>query len=40
MLLKLRFAFDHYINLRPSCLYPGAGIPLANPGNIDFVVVA
>ena len=39
MLLKLRFAFDHYINLRPSRLYPGAVSPLANPGNIDFVVV-
>ena len=39
MLLKLRFAFDHYINLRPSRLYPGAVSPLANPSNIDFVVV-
>ena len=34
MLLKLRFAFDHYINLRPSRLYPGAVSPLANPGKI------
>ena len=23
LLLKLRFAFDHYVNLRPSRLYPG-----------------
>ena len=39
MLLKLRFAFDHYINLRPTRLYPGAVSPLSSPGEIDFVVV-
>ena len=39
MLLKLRFAFDHYINLRPARLYPGAVSPLSSPGEIDFVVV-
>lgn len=39
MLLKLRFSFDHYINLRPARLYPGAVSPLSNPGEIDFVVV-
>ena len=39
MLLKLRFSFDHYINLRPARLYPGAVSPLRNPGEIDFVVV-
>ncbi len=39
LLLKLRFAFDHYINLRPSRLYPGVPTPLANPGEVDFVVV-
>ena len=39
LLLKLRFAFDHYINLRPSKLWPSAVSPLANPGEIDFVVV-
>ncbi|MFW0180691.1 3-isopropylmalate dehydrogenase [Rothia sp. P5766] len=39
ILLNLRFSFDHYINLRPSRLYPGAVSPLANPGQIDFVVV-
>ncbi|RRJ88358.1 3-isopropylmalate dehydrogenase [Gulosibacter macacae] len=39
LLLKLRFAFDHYINLRPSKLWPSAISPLANPGEIDFVVV-
>ncbi len=39
LLLKLRFELDHYVNLRPSKLYPGAAGPLANPGEIDFVVV-
>lgn len=39
LLLKLRFAFDHYVNLRPSKYYPGVPSPLANPGDIDFVVV-
>lgn len=39
LLLKLRFAFDHHINLRPSRLYPGVASPLANAENIDFVVV-
>lgn len=39
LLLKLRFAFDHYINLRPAKLYPGAVSPLINPGEIDFIVV-
>src|SRR5699024_5498626 len=38
ILLKLRFAFDHAVNFRPSVLYPGTTSPLANPGNIDFVV--
>ena len=39
LLLKLRFSLDHYINLRPSRLYPGVPSPLAHPGDIDFVVV-
>ena len=39
LLLKLRFALDHYVNLRPGKLYPGVTSPLANPGEIDFVVV-
>ena len=38
-LLKLRFGFDHYVNLRPTKLLPGVISPLANPGEIDFVVV-
>ncbi|MDN4471901.1 3-isopropylmalate dehydrogenase [Demequina zhanjiangensis] len=39
VLLPLRFALDQYVNLRPSRLYPGEVSPLANPGDIDFVVV-
>ncbi|WP_292830824.1 3-isopropylmalate dehydrogenase [Microbacterium sp.] len=39
LLLRLRFALDHYVNLRPAKLYPGAPGPLAEPGEIDFVVV-
>lgn len=39
ILLRLRFAFDHYVNLRPSRLLPGAVSPLRDPGEIDFVVV-
>lgn len=39
ILLRLRFAFDHFVNLRPSRLYPGAVSPLRDPGEIDFVVV-
>jgi 3-isopropylmalate dehydrogenase len=38
-LLKLRFAFDHHVNLRPSRLFPGVGTPLAGSPEIDFVVV-
>jgi 3-isopropylmalate dehydrogenase len=43
LLLKLRFELDHYVNLRPSKLYPGVPTPLAghitDKGDIDFVVV-
>ena len=39
LLLRLRFELDHYVNLRPSVLLPGAASPLAEPGDIDFVVV-
>jgi 3-isopropylmalate dehydrogenase len=39
LLLKLRFALDHYVNLRPSKLFPGVATPLGDPGDIDFVVV-
>ena len=39
LLLKLRFAFDHFVNLRPTRLFPGVASPLADPGEMDFVVV-
>jgi 3-isopropylmalate dehydrogenase len=39
LLLRLRFALDHYVNLRPSKVYPSVGSPLAAPGEVDFVVV-
>ena len=39
LLLKLRFAFDHYVNLRPAKLMPGVTGPLATKVAIDFVVV-
>jgi 3-isopropylmalate dehydrogenase len=39
LLLKLRFAFDQYVNLRPSRLWPGTASPLAGSSDIDLVVV-
>ncbi|WP_288798228.1 3-isopropylmalate dehydrogenase [Arsenicicoccus cauae] len=43
VLLPLRFALDHCVNLRPSTLYPGAQSPLdlprVAPDGFDFVVV-
>ncbi|HUU76130.1 MAG TPA: isocitrate/isopropylmalate family dehydrogenase [Methanoregulaceae archaeon] len=41
ILLKLRFFFDQYINLRPVKLLEGVWTPLADKGpkDIDFVVV-
>ncbi|WP_055590998.1 3-isopropylmalate dehydrogenase [Peterkaempfera griseoplana] len=39
LLLKLRFAFDHHVNLRPGKLFPGVKSPLAGEPEIDFVVV-
>lgn len=39
LLLKLRFAFDHYINLRPARLYPSVTGPLRTEAQIDFIVV-
>ena len=39
LLLKLRFAFDHYVNLRPCKHYTGVVSPLRNPEGVDFVVV-
>jgi 3-isopropylmalate dehydrogenase len=41
LLLKLRFAFDQYVNLRPVKLYPGVTSPVAGltPDRCDFVVI-
>jgi len=41
ILLRLRFALDQYINLRPVKLFPGVETPLKDkkPEDIDFVVV-
>ena len=41
ILLKLRFAMDQYINLRPVKLYPNVDTPLKDKGpeHIDFVVI-
>ena len=41
LLLRLRFVFDQYINLRPVKLFPGVETPLKNKGpeDLDFVVV-
>jgi 3-isopropylmalate dehydrogenase len=43
LLLRLRFALDHHVNLRPARLYPGVDSPLrggdGSRPDIDFVVV-
>ncbi|MGO4258366.1 3-isopropylmalate dehydrogenase [Marmoricola sp. RAF53] len=43
LLLRLRFELDHYVNLRPSRIFPGSVSPLAphvlDKGEVDFVVV-
>ncbi|HET7668552.1 MAG TPA: 3-isopropylmalate dehydrogenase [Mycobacterium sp.] len=39
LLLRIRFALDHHVNLRPFRLYPGVESPLAGNPDIDFVVV-
>jgi len=41
LLLKLRFAFEHAVNLRPVKLYAGVRTPLADvgPDDIDMIVV-
>ncbi len=43
VLLPIRFALDHYVNLRPATLFPGVDSPLdvarVAPDGIDFVVV-
>jgi 3-isopropylmalate dehydrogenase len=39
LLLRLRFALDHHVNLRPAKLYPGVVSPLAGAPDIDFIVI-
>jgi len=41
LLLRLRFALDQYINLRPVKLYPGVDCPLKDkgPDDVDFHVI-
>jgi 3-isopropylmalate dehydrogenase len=41
LLLRLRFAFDQYVNLRPARLWPGVTGPLAGVrgGDLDLVVI-
>ena len=44
LLLRLRFELDHYVNLRPSRIFPGVASPLrpeitGQSGEVDFVVV-
>lgn len=41
LLLRLRFAFDQYVNLRPVKLYPGVVSPVAGltPDRCDMVIV-
>src|SRR6185503_10571783 len=41
LLLRLRFALDHHVNLRPSRTYAGVATPVAGcgPGDLDLLVV-
>jgi 3-isopropylmalate dehydrogenase len=41
LLLRLRFTFDQYVNLRPVRLYPGVTSPVAGltPERLDLVIV-
>ncbi len=41
LVLRLRFEFDQYVNLRPVRLYPGIASPLANVRNesVDMLIV-
>jgi tartrate dehydrogenase/decarboxylase/D-malate dehydrogenase len=38
-LVKLRQQFDQYVCMRPARLYAGVRSPLADPGNIDMIVL-
>jgi 3-isopropylmalate dehydrogenase len=41
LLLRLRFALDHAVNLRPVRLFPGVATPLSgvSPDDVDIIVV-
>jgi len=39
LLVRMRFELDQYVNLRPTRIVPGVVSPLADPGDVDFVVV-
>lgn len=39
LLLRLRFRFEQYVNLRPAEILPGVASPLADPGRVDLLVV-
>jgi len=39
LLLPIRRAFDQFANIRPAILYKGVSSPLADPGEIDMIVV-
>ncbi|MGH8946307.1 MAG: isocitrate/isopropylmalate family dehydrogenase, partial [Acidimicrobiia bacterium] len=39
MLLRIRFGFDQYVNLRPVRLLRGTASPLADPGDLDILFV-
>ncbi|MGI8745690.1 MAG: tartrate dehydrogenase [Bryobacteraceae bacterium] len=39
LLLPIRRAFDQFANVRPAVLYAGVKSPLAQPGEIDMVIV-
>ncbi len=39
LLLRLRFAFDQYVNLRPARIHPAVGSVLGADARADFVIV-
>lgn len=39
LLLPIRRAFEQFANVRPAVLYKGVSSPLANPGEVDMIVV-
>ncbi|MDR1915856.1 MAG: isocitrate/isopropylmalate dehydrogenase family protein [Synergistaceae bacterium] len=39
ILLKLRFVFDQYVNLRPAVSFPNVPVPVPSPEKMDSVVI-